>query len=257
MRRRIDSLESELAYPAVKLAANEVTPFIEALRSGKRLRLVAEDGAEAEVSLEGAVAALLFIDDVQGRLETVSALIRRGPQPASAVPAAPPSPVVRPRPAAAGEIVASGLVEAVGKRLTAGDDEDCKRQEGEAFPLGEGRALVAFPCAGGAYNWATQYFIVEAGDATRVRPAAFPQPGEAAAGQAVTNTLFGSDVDAASGQVRFFSRGRGPGDCGARGVYAWTGEAFAVVSYAAMHACRGVPDDFWPVLWRSTMAESR
>jgi hypothetical protein len=251
--RSIDSLESELAYPAIRLAPNEITPFVEALRSGKRLQLATGHGAGAEVSLDGAVAALLFIDDVQGRLDTVSALIRRGAQPASAVPAAPPLPVVRPRPAAAGETVPSGLAQAVGARMAGGEDRDCKPKEAEAYSIGDGRALVALPCAGGAYNWATEYFIVEAGDAARARPAAFPQPGEAA-GQPAINILFGSDVDAASAQVRFFSRGRGPGDCGSRGVYAWTGEAFAVVSYATMHACRGVPDDFWPVLWRSTMA---
>lgn len=252
--RSIDSLESELAYPAVKLAANEVTPFVAALRSGNRLRLVAGDGTEAAVSLQGAVAALLFMDDVQGRIDTETALIRRGPQSASAVPAAPPLPVVQARPAGRGDTVAPGLAAAVGARAPVSEDEACKPNDAEAFPLGDGRALVGLPCAGGAYNWATQYFIVDGGDPARARPATFPQPGEAAAGQAATNTLFGSDVDVASGQVRFFSRGRGPGDCGSRGVYAWTGEAFAVVSFAAMHACRGVPADFWPVLWRSTMA---
>jgi Protein of unknown function (DUF1176) len=256
-RRSVDAIETERAYPTIRLAANEVTPFVEALRSGRRLQLATDDGQAAEVSLEGAVAALLFIDEVQGRLDTVSALIRRGPQPATAVPAAAALPVVQPRPAPAGATVAPGLAAAVGQRLPAGDERDCNLKEAEVFPLGEGRALVGVPCGGGAYNFAIDYFVVEAGDPARARPAAFPQPGDEAAGQAATNTLFGSYVDAPSARISFFSRGRGVGDCGSRGIYAWTGEEFAVVSYAAMHACRGVPDDFWPILWRSTMAAAR
>ncbi|WP_175724569.1 DUF1176 domain-containing protein, partial [Burkholderia ambifaria] len=52
------------------------------------------------VSLSGLNAALLLIDDTQGRIGTVTALLRKGTRPASSVPAAPalpPAPVPAPR----------------------------------------------------------------------------------------------------------------------------------------------------------------
>ncbi|MFO1128355.1 MAG: DUF1176 domain-containing protein [Rhodospirillales bacterium] len=250
--RTVDALMSELAYPAVIPAASEVTPLIQALRSGKRLQLASVHGPEAEVSLDGAVAALLFIDDVQGRIDTVTALIRKGERPPSAVPAPPPLPTLRPQKPADAVTVPAGLAGAVSKQQ--GDGSDCERkEEPRAYALGEGRTLVALPCGDGAYNFATEYFIVEGDDPKRARPAVLPQPGGPSS-QRSSNTLFGSEVDSRTGQISFFSRGRGPGDCGARGVYAWTGQEFAVVSFRAMDTCRGVPEPFWPVLWRSAPA---
>ncbi|MFO1154862.1 MAG: DUF1176 domain-containing protein [Rhodospirillales bacterium] len=248
-QRTIDSLESEVAYPSIRLAANETTPFFHALRSGKRLQLTVDHATRAEISLDGAVAALLFIDDVQGRLDTVTAFIRRGLQAAPAAPA-PEVPEVTPRPAADGETVAENFAATVGRRMARGGGECEDVSNAQAYPLGGGRVLVGLPCESGAYNFATEYAVAEVDDAHHLQPAAFPQPGETGRA-ATTSVLYGSDVDVRSGQVSSFSRGRGPGDCGSRAVYAWTGEQFATVSFATLRECRGVPDPFWPVLWRS------
>jgi hypothetical protein len=66
--------------------------LIEALRGGQTLELVEAGKPLAGVSLAGSAAVLLWVDDQQGRVGTVTALTRKGPKPASAVPppAAPP-----------------------------------------------------------------------------------------------------------------------------------------------------------------------
>ena len=51
-----------------------------------------EDG---DVSLDGMKAALLYVDQIQGRVGTVTALVARGDKAASQVPVAPKLPVVR------------------------------------------------------------------------------------------------------------------------------------------------------------------
>ena len=75
-------LDGSKASDAVRAMANAIT--IEILDRKKR-RL-------AVIPTEGLIESLRFMDTQQGRAGTVTALIMRGDQPASAVPAAPPVP---------------------------------------------------------------------------------------------------------------------------------------------------------------------
>jgi hypothetical protein len=54
-----------------------------------------------------------------------------------------------------------------------------------------------------------------------------------------------------TGELTFFSKGRGIGDCGSAGAYAWTGDRFALTDYRTLEGCRGVGSEDWPVLWRN------
>ena len=70
----------------------QVRAFLDAVRNGTQLRAgIGEDAPSA--SLAGLSAALLLIDETQGRLGTTTALIRRGPLPAAQVPAAQAAPL--------------------------------------------------------------------------------------------------------------------------------------------------------------------
>ena len=70
---------------------------IDAMAQGKVMTI--RGASTQDVSLHGAAAALLWIDEKQGRLDTPTALIRRGSRPAALVPIAPPLPTVTPAPA--------------------------------------------------------------------------------------------------------------------------------------------------------------
>ena len=69
----------------------QVRAFLDAVRNGTDLRAGIGEGAPS-ASLAGLSAALLLIDETQGRLGTTTALLRRGTLPAARVPAAPAAP---------------------------------------------------------------------------------------------------------------------------------------------------------------------
>lgn len=230
----------------------DIAALIEAARKATKLA-VAAPGVTASVSLSGSVAALLWIDEQQGRLNTTSALIRKGS--ATNVPAAPALPMIEAKPAAGAlsEKDGKALAAALRKQIKQRDADLCEDDEmlvaaDEAWPLAGERRLVGLACSRGAYNVTTAFWTVERGDVAAAKPMAFPQ-GEGDAGNMLTN----ADFDPKTGRMSFFAKGRGLGDCGVIGSYAWTGAAFVQTELSMMGECRGIGADDWITLYRSTV----
>jgi Protein of unknown function (DUF1176) len=77
-------------YFETEISPQELQPFIAALRKRETLNLATVGGkSKADISLHGAVAALLKMDAIQGRTGTKTALIKAGDKPRTAVPDAP------------------------------------------------------------------------------------------------------------------------------------------------------------------------
>ncbi len=213
-----------------------------ALRRGDR---------QMKVSLGGAAAAFLWIDERQGRLDTTTALIRRGERPASDVPAAPAAPRVTMASAAPQDgLVQDDLSPAL---LAHPKVQEClaTSRKGERFEpdvvvsrLASDKLLWSVPCGEGAYNFTQVYFITPA-DGTSPQPVDFPT----ATGS--NDELVNSRYDPKSRTLSAFGRGRGIGDCGRMGSWAWTGERFALLNEKAMPICTAVPQDLWPTTWRA------
>lgn len=228
----------------------EVTALIEAARKATKLAIAAPQ-VTAEVSLSGAVAALLWIDEQQGRLNTTSALIRKGS--GTNVPAAPALPVVIAKPASAAlsEKDGKALAAALRKEIKQRDPDGCEDDEtllsiDEAWTLDGTRSLVSLACSRGAYNVSHAFWMIERGDAKTAKPVVFPQgDGDA------KNTLVNAEFDPKSGRINFFAKGRGIGDCGASGGYAWTGSTFVQTDLSLMGECRGIGSEDWITLYRS------
>ena len=206
---------------------------------------------QMKVSLGGAAAAFLWIDERQGRLNTPTALIRRGDRPAAEVPATPAAPRV----AVAAAVAQNGLVQDdLSPALLAHPKvKEClaETRRGERFEpnvevsrLAADKLLWSVPCGEGAYNFSQAYFITPA-DGTSPRPVAFPT----AAGS--EDTLVNSRYDPRTRTLFAFGKGRGLGDCGRMGVWAWTGERFALLDEKVMPSCTAVPQDLWPTTWRA------
>lgn len=237
------------AGPRVELTAAESRILIAALRKGSTLTL-SGGKAPLEISLSGAAASLLWIDDRQGRVGTVTALAAPGPKPASAVPPAPPAPVVH----AARVASQAGLP----TRLPAGfktrpDMKDCDTEEEPNLEpvvvrLAGGQRLWAAPCSAGAYNVLYETFLAdEAGKL--FRPFALPQAGppDPNADTEVMNL----DYDATTGILSSFAKARGIGDCGDQTSWVWDGRAFQVVDDRVMSRCNGVAPDDWPSFYHA------
>lgn len=208
-------------------------------------------GKSYAISLAGSVAAMLWIDEQQGRLNTVTALIRKGPAAASTVPPPPALPVITAR--ATGPALAEAAAKALGaslrKHLKASDPDVCEEDDGaryntdRAWQLDGGRRLIGLYCGSGAYNILTGYWLVTGDAVASARKLAFAEN--------ENNILINSDFMPETGQLLYFAKGRGIGDCGGAGTYAWTGSDFALTALSTMGECRQLSSDDWLVLFRS------
>ena len=234
----------------------ETAAFIEAARKATKLSIAAP-GVKAEVSLSGAVAALLWIDEQQGRLNTPSALIRKGD--AGTVPAAPAMPVIMAKPASGtlSEKDGKALAAALRKHVTQREPDLCSDAEVSAvpdrvWPLDGKRSLVALTCSLGAYNATSAFWIVEGNAVAAAKSVSFPQNGGDA-----KNMLTNGEFEPKSGRISYFAKGRGIGDCGAAGGYAWTGASFTLTEFMMMGECRGIGSDDWITLFRSEVRTAK
>lgn len=246
----IKSVDDETAE--ITLSPADTEALVAAARKATKLTVSMADKI-LDVSLAGSVAALLWIDEQQGRLNTTSALIRKGA--GTAVPAAPALPVIVAKGAAAPAMpaaAAKALTTALRRQLKRLDPDLCEdapedvADADSVWPLSGGARLVGLFCSRGAYNLATGFWIVPGSDVSKARKAQFPLPDGGR-----DNMLVNADYDPASGQVSFFNKGRGLGDCGVTGGYAWTGAAFALTAFSEMGECKGITADDWLTLFRS------
>jgi hypothetical protein len=244
--------ESGSGIDIVIEATAELEAMLGAMRSANSLSLVGDGVPVGSISLAGASAIMLWIDEQQGRLGTTTALVRRGEKSPQSVPAATPLPLLRGTPAeSVGDEDAVALGAVVRASLSADaceplDPESSMRDEAWSV---DDRELVKLLCYRGAYNHGSSWYLV---DSNAITPLAFPIPAwNGSATMETTTDLVNADFDASSGRLSSFSKGRGIGDCGGAGVWRWDGQRFQLALYALMNGCRGVPPDLWPVLWRS------
>jgi hypothetical protein len=229
-----------------RVAPADTAEVVAALRSASVLKLHGADGkALGTVSLKGASAALLYMDEAQRRVGTPTALIRRGPAAATAVP--PPLPVVvaLPRMSARGQVLGAAALQALRRKHGCTIDEVGGPEEAEIAALSAGQTLLLLACGSGAYNISYVPFILRRGG--RAELAAFDiSPGWWDDGKPV---LVNAGWDAERGLLTAFSKGRGLADCGTGSEFAWDGTRFRLVQQEEMDECRGSRD--YITTWRA------
>lgn len=212
--------------------------------------------AGATIGLSGLKAALLLMDEVQGRVNSTSAWIQRGDRAASNVPPAPALPRLDaplPAPQALTHEESSGLIDFGTWRI---NSDNCSlnplRREVSVSPLSDDKALLLVSCEMGAYN-----IIDLAFEVSRTRPYVsksitltlpFSPPERTDNQQELVN----ADFDAARGELLTFSKGRGLGDCGVATRWQYNGRQFVLAEYAQESTCDAWhSSDQWPMLWES------
>ncbi|MCU0754794.1 MAG: DUF1176 domain-containing protein [Xanthomonadales bacterium] len=232
----------------------DIDVLLGALRTTHALTLVGDGGPVGVVSLSGASAVLLWIDEQQRRLGTTTAFVRRGAAAPATIPVAPPAPRA-PLKSTVG--VALGIEDAtpagteVRKTLS---EEDCESPDpalasaDQAWTLSDGRTLVQLLCFSGAYNFGSRLYLLDAEGVPQLLSVPVPQEDGTLAREV---DLINAHFDTNRGRLHSFNKGRGIGDCGSVGEWAWTAEGFRLVRYSSFPDCRGVMPDFWPVRWQS------
>ena len=229
-----------------RVAPADSAALVAALRSAARLQLLGADGKPlGTVSLKGASAALLYMDEQQRRIGTPTALVRRGTAAAAAAPPALPVVVARPRSSGRGLALGAAALRALRRKHGCTIDEVGGPEEAEIAALSAGETLLLLACGSGAYNVSHVPFIVRRGG--RAELAAFDiAPEYWDDGKPV---LINASWDSDRGLLTALSKGRGLGDCGTSSEFAWDGTRFRLVEQAEMDECRGSTD--YITTWRA------
>lgn len=235
-----------------EVRATDAAAVASGLAAGQTLTLAA-GGETVAMSLSGASAAMLWIDERQGRLDTPTALVRKGTRPASSVPgAAPPPQVIAAPPIAQAGFGDTGqtlppALEAVAavKACRAETGDSGLSDEVMSARLDAATELWAVPCFAGAYNIGHDWYLTGPGGRNPRAVILASASGETGAG-----TINGG-YDPSTRTLTAFSKGRGIGDCGTASTWTWTGRSFVLSAESEMTECWGVPADFWPTTWRT------
>ena len=254
--------------------------FIAALRKASKIIVTdaeaTQDNAKivGDISLSGAVAALLWIDERQKRLDTPTALVRRGSRPVSAIPA-PPFParvtiakaVVGPTMFKTRDITtltdAEGLpVQTVPAAVRAKgfaacrENGDPKPEAGEPKRLRGGQVLYRFDCRAmsDAYNSWSAIVIAQRDKPTAGRLIRLPHAGGATkSGHIPPHHVANGGFNEEQQTLTMLYKSRGLGDCGSAGEWVFDGHEFRLTRYQVMPVCAGLISDDWPVIYRANV----
>lgn len=229
--------------------------LVETLRSARVLDVRDAAGTSlGRISLAGASAAMLYMDEKQHRLDTVTAMVRRGSRPASAVPAPPALPQVRMAPPPTDEPLSidTAIVAGFRRRFECHEYDVREDSDFETIQIATGTTLVLVPCGSGAYNFSSVPVIARRRGGRIVTELALfdRQWGLRSEGHPL---LINADWDAEERRLREFSKARGLGDCGSRADYAWDGAGFRLVHQEEMEECRG--SIYYVTTWRAEAVE--
>lgn len=244
--RIIEGPDCTIVHPA------DAPTLLVALRSAAELRVIAADGGDlGAISLAGASAAMLAMDEAQQRTGTMTALVRPGPRPVSAVPPPLALPEVRVAPFPRGDTpqIDADRIARLRREIGCEIEDVGGPDEYNAFPLDEGKTLILLACGSGAYNVTWIPFVAEAvrGNRIEIAPALFDaQWAQADEGRA---ELVNAEWDGGARTITELSLGRGIGDCGTRSSYGWDGGRFRLLRQSTMGECRGARD--YITVWRT------
>jgi hypothetical protein len=228
------------------LPAAQIDAFVAALRNGTRLNIQVLDGSKAAasgaISLAGSAAALLYMDDQQKRVGTVTALAHKGDAPAASTPPVPELPVV-----AAKQLTdVSETKPPLPAGMTRPEEGFCAGFPVIVISLPANRTLWGLCSNAAAYNFDYTFFVAGQGQPKR---AVFTAPGLAQDRGSGVLTSPVLSVDRLT--LSSLALGRGVGDCGVAAEWAWDGKAFRLMRATMLDSCRGVQVEDWPVLFRA------
>jgi hypothetical protein len=210
--------EETLVYP---LTPTQIHALLVAARNDKEVKF---EGGTKSFTLSGAgvSAVMLKMDEIQGRIGTPGALIRKGEKAEESVFPPRPLPVIRaasvsnapPRALTASEKKAAALLS------LSSEGEECAGDEFTLTPLDERHVLISTLCWRAAYNEGYGYWVADS----------------ALKGKPEFVTSAGSGYE--EGVIYSAQRARGLGGCWYGVAWVWDGQAFRQSSEQSSGMCR-------------------
>lgn len=247
-RMTLTPVEDDTGYWRAVISLSSAHEVTVAIREGSSLTVTRKGRVPLVLSLKGAAATMIWIDEQQGRIGSPTALSRAPGAPSAIV--VPAAPVIRAGPA----VSQTGLPTVVPASVMAviGECEEPEAAAREALiaRLAPGVVLYAPVCSQGAYN-RIHYLAIADERGRGARPLRLPQaPGST---EETTTEAWNLHYDPDSRTLLAFAKGRGLGDCGGEDQWVWDGRAFQLLVTRVMGDCRGVPFDDWPTLYQAVV----
>lgn len=248
LRLTVDKFQLAEVVADKPLSADQAARLLPWLIKGRELRLSAGSRSWT-VSLAGAAATLLRMDQLQGRVNTPGAAVRKGTQPESSVPRAQPVPLVRTLPLPSEREHDADLIAPI---LASIKDADfcadpafgrAHAAQAQVTRLSAHQVLIVSSCWQGAYQDGSGAWIANDQppyQATKVR---FPMPD----GSTEDEPTF-LDIDP-NGHAYSSHKGRGIGDCIFTAEWGWTGQGFSLVNASDAGLCKGFAGGIALRLW--------
>ena len=197
------------------------------------------DGERYTLSLEGLKAALLKMDDLQGRIGTHGALVRKGLQDEHGVP--PPLPAFLPHPAPNFALKSTdpALLKLVLPTLAA----DCNVAVSDGVDgadvaihrVSDDQVIVLRECQRGAFQSGYAAWLVDDKPPYGAHRLDYPQADGSSRPLAMNAQWEGN-----GGSLRSISKGRAENDCGGDAFWTWTGRALELYNAHEAPLCRGM-----------------
>ncbi|RDU99498.1 DUF1176 domain-containing protein [Trinickia dinghuensis] len=258
---------------AYRLATEDpgvIAAWVAAARDASTLSFGGTSSASVpKLSLAGLSAALLAVDDKQGRVGTVTAWRRAGNAPASTVPAAKPISIIGPAkpvpdlsPAEQHRLIAATFARFHTDVKRCIDDEG-NADDGKAGPpdgstasaLTADEALVSLGCGDSeAYNPTSLWYRVTRHEPFSAKPFDFgaqARNGNGDDNDVPPNELTSAGYESSKAELSVFDRARGMGDCGAMTTWIFDGAKFVMARERFQGECVGLFSDDWPWLYRT------
>lgn len=231
-----------------------IQQWIQASKNALELSLASKGDT---ASLSGLNAALLLVDERQGRLKNQTALLRVGNDEPEIVPPRPLPPALNFAVPTVVELNnTQALIDGAIRANTALlEKESCEPNEenrgrSEAQPLNDKQALVLVNCGLGAYQSSSMLFISERTNPTQSTSLTLPLPLPGENGQPEILSWFTeAEYDPKTATLFFSGRGRGIADCGHSGSWKYDGKRFHLASYNSQPSCNGGEPGDWPSIW--------
>jgi hypothetical protein len=237
--RVLGIVRTEPKSSILTLTEAQVRALLPALLKDGRIAWTGK-GTTWTVSTAGANAVLLKMDEFQGRLDTPSALVRKGSKPESNVLPPLPAPEVQAGPVSQDKnpikLTAAQMHDLQAALRKTVKEGDCELLDSTSETAGQlevrrftkDKLLVSHTCWIAAYNTGDGYWVVDA------------KPPYSAA----LVTTSATDYD--DGVITSFQKGRGIADCVATATWTWDGRTFAQTSDRTTGMCRQItPGGAW------------
>lgn len=198
--------------------------------------LLSDGKTHWKLSLAGLNAALLKMDDLQGRIGTPEALVRKGSKPETGVLPPLPAPKVRlaSLPAASSDNgLLKPILQAVKERGCFNDMPDQEHPETSIARVSGTQVLVMRECSRGAYQGSSALWLANSKPPYVPKAVLLPTP----SGKP-TDSIMNAGFD--KGRLSSYAKGRGIGDCGDSMEWGWTGTQFQLISASEAPLCRGL-----------------